>query len=83
MKKSRYIYGILKKNSKLYIETLPQKQKVKKTFSPSHDIVEYVDSDGKLIEEQDSSLKAWTVVGIVSRCSFSNEKVEKSNFSKE
>ena len=51
------------------------------TFSLSQDMVEYVGSGGKLLEEKDSLLKAW--IGIVGWCSFSNEKGGKSSFSKE
>ena len=51
------------------------------TFSSSQDMAEYVGSGGKLLEEQDSLLKAWT--GIVGWCSFSNEKMGKSSFFRE
>ena len=61
MKRSRDIYGIFKKISKLgteNIETLSQKQNVEKTFCLSQDMTEYVDNGGKLLEEQDFLLKA-------------------------
>ena len=86
MKRSRDISGIFKKISKLpieNIETLSQKQKVEDTFSPNQDMAEYVGSGGKLLEEHDSLLKAWTTIGIVGWFNFSNEKVGKSNFSRE
>ena len=37
----------------------------------------------KLLEEQDSLLKAWTTIGIVGWCSFSKEKVGKNGFSRD
>ena len=84
IKRSRNISEIFKKISNLpakNIETLSQKQKVKKTFYPSQDMIQYVGSGRKLLEKKDSLLKAWTV--IVGWCNFSNEKVGKSSFSKE
>ena len=66
MKRSKDIYEILKKISKLpveNIETLSQRKKIEKTFSPSHDLVEDVDSSEKLLGEQDSLVETWTVIG--------------------
>ena len=67
MKRSIDISGIFKKkNSKLPIKnigTLSQKQKIEKTFSPSHDMVEDVGSGGKLFGEQDSLVDIWIVIG--------------------
>ena len=86
MKRSRDIFGIFKNNSKLpveNIETLSQKQKMDESFSQSQDMAEYVGSCGKLLEEQNSLLKAWTTIEIVGWLRFSNEKVGKSSFSKE
>ena len=53
------------------------------TFSSSQDMTESMGSGGKLIEEQDFLLKARTTIGIMGWCSFSNEKVGKSSFSRE
>ena len=47
MKRSRDIYGILKKKSKLpakNIEILFQKQKIDDIFSSSHDMIEYMNN---------------------------------------
>ena len=82
MKKSKDISGIFKKISKLpteNIKTLSQKQKVKDIFSPSQDMTECVGNGGKLLEEQDSLLKARTTIRIVGWCSFSNKNVWKSS----
>ena len=54
---------------------MSQKQKVEETFSPSQNMVEYMGSGGKLLEEQDPLLKAWVAIGIVGWCNFSSEKV--------
>ena len=57
MKRSRDIYEIFKKNSKLpteNIETLSQRKKMEETFSPSHDMAKDVGNGGKLLGEQDS-----------------------------
>ena len=35
---------------------------MEKTFSLSHDMIEDVDSGGKLLGEQDSILETWTVI---------------------
>ena len=54
MKRSRDIYGIFKKNSKLLVEnikTFSQKQNVEKTFCLSQDMTEYVGNGEKLLEE--------------------------------
>ena len=42
-----------------------------------------MDNGGKLLEEKNSLLKVWTTIEIVGWCSFFNEKVGKSSFSKE
>ena len=48
---------------------------MEETFSPSQDMVKYMGNGGKLLEEQDPLLKAWTTIGIVGWRNFSSEKV--------
>ena len=55
---------------------------MEETFSPSQDMTEYVGGGGKLLEEQDSLLKAWTAIRIMGWCSFTNEKVGWCSYSK-
>ena len=48
------------------METLSQRQKMEKAYSPSQDMAEYVDSylkGGKLHGEQASLVETWTVIG--------------------
>ena len=56
---------------------------MEETFSPSQDVLKYLGSGGKHLEEQDFLLKAWSAIGIVDWCSFFNEKVGNSSFSRE
>ena len=66
MKRSKDISRTFKKMSKLSvenIETLFQRQKIKETFSPSHDMAKDVGSGGKLLGEKDSLVETWTSVG--------------------
>ena len=67
MKRSRDIFGILKKNSKLLadnIKTLCQRQNMEDIFfSSSHDMAEDVGSDGKLLKKQDCLMERWTIIG--------------------
>ena len=69
MKRSRDIFGVFKKISKLgveNIEALSERQNMEETFSPSQDMAEDVDSYlncGKLLREQDFLVETWTVIG--------------------